>query len=123
RAGRIGQVELVEAGGSRIQHAEAVAPRRHGELGLDVAVDEKLVAENAVEVEQVEEDLAADRIDDLVVEQQRDVERGETRQAETCRFVAGVELIEQQIEAGQALVDILRREVDAVIVVPERAQA
>ena len=36
-------------------------------------------------------------------------------------LVAGVELVEERVEAGEALVDVLCREVDAVVVVPERA--
>ena len=41
---------------------------------------------------------------------------------EACGFVASVRLVEQAIEAGQTFVRILRSEVDAVIVVPQRAQ-
>src|SRR5438445_10312787 len=36
-------------------------------------------------------------------------------------LISGVELIEEQVEAGQALVDVLGSEIDAVVVVPERA--
>src|SRR5262245_45865407 len=116
-------MELVEARWSGVEHPEAIASRRHGEPRLNVAVDEKLVAEDAVEIEQVEENLAADRIDHFVGEQQRDVERRKARQAKPRRFIASVELVEQQVEAGQALVDVLRGEVDTMIVIPERAEA
>src|SRR5438094_8807935 len=37
-------------------------------------------------------------------------------------LIAGVELVEQQKESGQPLVDILRREIHAVVVIPKRAQ-
>src|SRR5213075_1215673 len=47
---------------------------------------------------------------------------GDARESESGGLVAGVEAVEQAVEPRQALVDILRCEVDAVIVVPERAE-
>ena len=88
---------------------------------LDHAVDEELVAQDPVEVEKVEGEQLAGRIEALVGEHHRDVIGGEGGQAEARRLVAGVELVEEQVEAGEALVDVLGGEVHAVVVVPERA--
>src|ERR1700675_3580739 len=40
---------------------------------------------------------------------------------ETRAFIACIELVEQQVERFQALVNVRRREVYAVIVIPQRA--
>src|ERR1051325_6951848 len=88
---------------------------------LYFSVDKKLVAEDAVTVRQIESQRAVVRIEILVVEHHRNVELRETRQTEPGSFIASIELIEQQVEAGEAFVDVLRSEVDAMIVVPERA--
>src|SRR5206468_2541271 len=52
---------------------------------------------------------------------ERDVELGKGREPEAGVLVAGIELVEQELEAEQPLVDVLRRVPDAMIVVPERA--
>src|SRR5207245_10540002 len=51
---QIGQVHLHEARGPGVEPAEAVAARADVQHGLDHAVDEELVAQNAVQVEQIE---------------------------------------------------------------------
>jgi len=94
---------------------------------LNLAVHGELVAEDAVQIEQVEEHQSIDWIEDLVGEQQRDVEIAGSRavrhagQMEPGGLVAGVGLVVQEIKPGQPLVDVLRRERHAVIVVPQRA--
>jgi hypothetical protein len=40
----------------------------------------------------------------------------------SAAFVAGIELVEEAIEADQSFVGILRSEIDAVVVIPERTQ-
>src|SRR5262249_27887839 len=42
------------------------------------------------------------------------------RKAEPGCLIAGIEVVVQVIHSGQSLVDVLGREVDAVIVIPER---
>src|ERR1051325_8782131 len=88
---------------------------------LYFSVDKKLVAEDAVTVGQIESQRAVVRIEILVVEHHRNVELREPRQTEAGSFIASIELIEQQVETGEAFVDVLGGEVDAMIVVPERA--
>ena len=86
---------------------------------LDLAVHRELVAQDAVQVEEIEEEQTSPPIEALVGEHHRDVELGEAREMEAGRFVAGVELVEEQVEPRQPLVDVLRGEVDAVVVIPE----
>src|SRR5439155_20934273 len=118
----VAEEELVEARRPGVQQAEAVFSPGDLEKRLDLAVHHELVAEDAVEVEEVEEDLSV-RIEHLVGEQQRDVELS-TRESkgEGVRvvLVARVSLVEEQVEAGESLVDVLRREIETVVVVPER---
>src|SRR5262249_47270807 len=117
-----GEEELVEARGAAVQDAEAVAPLAHLEEGLDLAVDQELVPDQPVELEEVEAYQPRRRVDQLVREDEGDVEVREARQVEAGQLVAGVELVEDQVEAEQPLVDVRAGVVDAVVVVPERAQ-
>src|SRR5437016_3136257 len=104
----VAEEELVEARRPAVQQTEAVFPPGDLEERLDLAVHHELVAEDTVEVEGVEEDLSV-RIEDLVGEQQRDVELS-TRESkgEGVRvvLVARVSLVEEQVEAGESLVDV-----------------
>jgi hypothetical protein len=118
----ISQVDLQETRRAGAQPAEAVAPGMHVQHGLDCAVDQEFVTQDAVEVEGVEDQLSARGVEALVGEHHGYVVVREAGQAEARGLVARVILIEQQVEAREALVDILGREVDAVIVIPERAQ-
>src|SRR5262249_11000259 len=119
---QVGQEELVEARRTGVEQAETVAARQHVEERLDLAIHQELVAEDAVQVEQVERQQAGGRIVDLVGERQRNIELRETGETESGGFVAGIELVEQAIESEQALVGILRGEIHPVIVVPQRAE-
>src|SRR5262249_56215318 len=104
-----------------VQDPEAIAPLLHLEEGLEDAVHQQLVADQAVEAEEVEADLPRTRVDQLVGEGERDVELGKAREPEAGLLVAGVEGVEEELEAEEPLVDVLRRVLDAVVVVPERA--
>ncbi len=126
----VGQEELVEPGGAGVQQAEAVATTLDVHERLELAVDEELVADEAVQPERVEAELAV-RGEQLVGEDQREIElrvtstRGIIREAgepESGRLVAGVEGVEQELHPGEALVDVLGRVVDPVVVVPRRRQ-
>jgi hypothetical protein len=89
---------------------------------LDLSVDQEPVPQDAVQIEQVEEDLASARVDHLVVEHHGDVVLREARQMETRQLVTGILIVEEQIHPRQALVGVLGGVVDAVVVVPERVQ-
>src|SRR5207247_11272759 len=95
---QIGQEELVEPRWSGVQPAEPVPARADVQHRLDLAVDRELVAQDAVQVEQVENQEACPRIAALVAEYRGDVERGEARQMEACVLVAGVEWVEVGLE-------------------------
>src|SRR6202035_6189937 len=99
-----------EARRAGVQQSEAIPPRLHLEEGLDLAVHQELVAQDAVQAEEVEGQLAVRRVVDLVREHQRNVELRIAGKAEAGRLVAGVELVEHEIEAYQPLVGVLRRE-------------
>src|SRR6185437_13208740 len=104
-----------------IQQTKTITARRDLEKRLNGAVHQKLIAEDAIQIEQVEYQVACLRIEDLVIESERNIELREAGEAETSGFIAGVKLVEQAIEAEEALVSILRGEIHAVIVIPERA--
>src|SRR5262249_3538071 len=67
------QEELVEAGWAGVQQTEPVTTGRNLEEGLDHAIDQELVAQDAIQIEQVEHQLSRVRIEDLVIEHQRDI--------------------------------------------------
>src|SRR5207237_598863 len=71
---RIGQEQLIEARRSTVDPAQPITARVHLEERLDLAVHQELVAENAVEVEQVERQQSGRRVEHLVVQQHRYVE-------------------------------------------------
>src|ERR1700721_461060 len=106
--------ELIEARRPGVQQAEAVTPGRDLEEWLDLAIHQEFIAQNAIQVEQVEYKVAAVRVISSVGKQQRNVELRKAGQPESGFFVAGVKLIEQAVEPGKALVGVLRREIDAV---------
>src|SRR5258708_40236143 len=107
-------IDLVETGGAAVQPPEAVAPGVNVQHGLDHSVHQELVAQDAVQVEQIERQQAASRVEAPVGKQHGDVV-GAAGEVESSGLVAGVELIEQEVEPCQALVGILRREVHAVV--------
>ena len=47
---------------------------------------------------------------------------GKRRQAEPGVLVAGVEVVEDDVEPGEPLVGVLRRVVDAMVVIPQGAE-
>src|SRR5262249_32784228 len=88
---------------------------------LNLAVDQELIAQDTVQVEEIEEQLPGIRIKHFVGEQHGNIELA-AGQAEAGSFVAGIKVVEQQVLAHQPFVDILRGKVDAVVVVEESAQ-
>ena len=114
------QVEPHEARRAADQKAEAILSPLHPEERLDDAVDGVLVAEDAVEIERVEEQLPIG-VERLVGEQQRHVELA-ARQAQAARLIAGVDIVEGAKEADLPLVDVLRRKVGPMRMVEQRAQ-
>ena len=89
---------------------------------MDHAVHQELVAQDTVQVEQIEDQLAGSRVIDLIGEGQRNIKLRIAGQMEAGGLVARIKLIEQQMEPEQALVGVLRGKVHAVVVIPERAQ-
>src|SRR6185503_15764304 len=115
------QIEPIKARRPAIQPAEAITPPLHFEERLYLSVNKKLVSQNAVPVGQIKSEHAVIRIEVLVIEHHRDIKIREARKPKPRRLIAGVELIKEQIKTGEALVDVLSREVYAVVVIPERA--
>src|SRR5713226_7380314 len=102
---------------------KAVASRLHVEEGLEHTVHQELVAQDAVQIKQIKDQLAGGRIVNLVGEGQLDVKLREAGEMEPGAFVASVKLVEQTVKTEQALVSVLRSKVHAVIVIPQRAQS
>ena len=93
---------------------------------LDLAVDKELVAENSICIEQIEFEQPSLVIEDLIVDDHVDIETGEwilsiaeTWQSKARVFVTSVEFVEENVGACETLVRILRRVVDAMIVIPQ----
>src|ERR1043166_6378488 len=106
----------------RVHAPEAMVAARDLQVRLNLAVHRVLVAEDPIEVEEIEEELTV-RIERPIDEHQRDVEVA-ARKAEARGLVAAVEIAvvaEARVEADEPLVDVLRREIEAVIVKPEEA--
>ena len=80
------------------------------------------IADEPLEVESIKTDLAGVGIDEFVVEDDRDIKLRIARQPEACRFVACIELVEDEVEAFQSLVSIFGGVVDAMIVILQRTQ-
>src|SRR5437867_4962217 len=114
-------MKLIKAGRSAVQAAEAVPAGMDLKKGLDLAVHEKLVAQDAIEVEQVEEKQTL-WVEHLVGKQQGHVELAAGKM-EPGALVPGVQIVAEKDKAGEPLVDVLRGEIHAVVVVPEGAQA
>src|SRR6185369_1007876 len=99
----------------------AVPAPEYIEVGLDLAVDQVLVAQMAVGLEDVERRLARAGIDQQVGEDDRNVELRKTRQPEAGVLVTGVIFVEQDVKSGQPLVDIFGGMAFAVVVIPQRS--
>ena len=120
------QVELVESRWPAIDDAKAVFARLDLEIRLDDPVDRELVAENAVDVEDIE-DRPAGLVEQHVVQHERHVEPP-ARQAPRCWpgivLVARVLLVvEGEEEGAEPGIDVGRGEIHAVIVIPHGAEA
>ena len=92
--------QLEVAGHAAVQQTEAVAALFHIEEGLDLAVDQVLVAQVAIGVEQIEGGLSAGRVNGQVDEADRDVVLGVAGQLE-----AGVPQARVARDFVQALID------------------
>jgi hypothetical protein len=90
----------------------------HVQHRRDHAVHQELVAQDAIQVEQIERQQMAGGVEAAIGKQHGDVEFAAGKM-EPGSLVAGVELIEQQEESGQPFVGILRGEVHAMVVVPQ----
>ena len=93
---------------------------------MDRAVDQELVAQDSIQIEEVEDQLAALGIINLVGEGQGNIKLREAGQMEPGIFITGItastpNLAEQCMESEQALISVLGGEIHAVIVIPERA--
>ena len=130
----VAQEELVETGVRAVQEPEPILPPRHSKERLDGAVQDELVAEEAVVVEGVEDEEAV-LVEQLVLDDDGDVELPKLlaareahrppRQPERARIRVqlsrdGVDLVEAQVEAGEPAVDVRPGDVDRVVVVPQR---
>src|SRR5690349_8083549 len=118
---RFGQIEPVEARGTGVKPAEAIAPALDCEKRLNLSIDKELISEDAIAVSEVEGHQAIVRIEVFVIEHHWNVEIWKAGKAKSGCFISSVKLIKKEIETSEAFVDILRREVHAVVVIPERA--
>ena len=87
---------------------------------LDRPVRAELVAENAIQVEQVEHRLEVP-VEQEVIEEDRDVERA-ARQAQGRRpqgFIARVQSVKKIVATEHAFVDVLCCEIEVVVMVPQ----
>jgi len=94
------------------------------EARRDAAVDGQAVAQHAVGVPGVEHNLGAavgGQPEPDVLKDQGNVVLREARQMPAGVLVARVVLVEEAVEAGETGVDVGGREVQPVVVIPERA--
>ena len=115
--------EAVEARRAAVEQAEAVLPRLDVEVRPNLAVHRELVAQDAVKIEEVVDELPAG-VEHLVAEHERHVVRS-ARQLESARvqFVAAIERIEEAVASREAGVNILSGEILPVVVIPQRVHA
>src|SRR5262249_15772111 len=116
-----GQEELNPARRTGMGPAQPVTPRSYLEERLNLSAHQQLIAQKALPVEQMEEEVAGIGVEQLVADKHWDIELAAGK-AEAGGFVPGIKVVEQQKLADQTLVDVLRGKVDAVIVVEECAQ-
>ena len=116
------------AGHRAVQDAEAVAARSHLEVGIVQPVGEQVVAQEPVDVEDVEPELAG-LVPGLVGDHQVDVvvavAPGKRRPAGEAEVDPVIEVLLAAVERavvvhhhGVALVDVLGREIEHVVVEP-----
>src|SRR6185437_10643923 len=103
--------ELVEARRARIKQTEAVTTGRYLQERLDHAVHQELIAQNSIQIEQVEYQLTGLGIENLVGESQRNIELWEAGKTEAGGFIARIQIVEKAIEPEQSFVGVLRGEV------------
>jgi hypothetical protein len=89
---------------------------------LNDSIGQLNVAEQSLEVKGVKTDLPGVGIDQFVVEDDRNIKLRIARQSEACRFISGVELVEDEVEALESFVSILSSVVNTVVVIPHGAE-
>ena len=130
-ARRVGERDLVEPGHAPVQDPEAIFPALHFEIRIGGEVHRHDVAHEAVEFEDVEEELTV-LIERLVANHQVhvviEIAPGVRRPARQPQVDTVVDLLVAAIQAavdvehrGVALVDVLRGEAEHVVVEPMRA--
>ena len=120
------QRELVPTRRPGIVQPQTVAAGQNAQLRLDRSIRAEGVAEDTIQIEQIEHQLEV-FIQHEVVEEDRDVE-GAARQSDVAVgivgvghvFVAGVPGIEQDVGTEHPLVDVLRGEIDMMVMIPQR---
>ena len=120
RMGGLMSARLLDGGHKVVVYdvaAEAVAALVDVQVRLDGAGGTEPVAQDAIEVEQVEDGLAG-LVEDEIVEEDRDIVFA-AGQMQAAAFVAGVLVVEQVVAAEHALVDVLGGEIEMVIMVPQ----
>src|SRR5581483_10630970 len=100
----VGEEHLPEAGGPAPEEPEAILPRLHPQPRLDRPVHQELIAEEAIVVEHVEDERAVRR-EHLVLEDEGDV-KVPAGEPEASGLVAGVQIVEDEVEAGEAAIDV-----------------
>src|SRR5215471_2807130 len=93
------QEEFIEARRTGVEQPEAVAARLDLKERLDLAVDQELITQDAVQVEQVKGQQLRGGIVHLVGKDQRNIALREVWKTESSLIIAGVELVEQEIVA------------------------
>src|ERR1041384_619029 len=119
---RIGQEQFIETRRPAVQDAETIAPLADVEERLNDAIRQLNVAEQSLEIESVKAQQPGAGVQQLIIEHDRDVVLRITRQTEAGGFIAGIELVEDQVKAFKTLVSIFRGVIDAMVVIPQRAQ-
>ena len=125
---QVGQEELVETRWTSVQPAEAIATWMHVHHWIDLSVDEELVSEHAVKIERIhhlqarvliENDVAKDHVDIEVAVVTYAV--SEAGQVKSGGLIASIKVVVEVVHPHQTLVDVLRCEIEHMVVIPERA--
>src|SRR5438445_6119401 len=117
-AARLG---LADAGARTGQKTKSVLAALHIQERLDLAAHHELVAEKTVVGEMVVDEKAV-AVEQPVLDNEADVEIAarQTQRRRRVRLVPGVEGVEGNVEPGEPPIDVLRRDIDGVVVVPHR---
>src|SRR6185295_1492132 len=99
----------------------------HVHHGIYLAVDEELVSEDAVKIERIHHLQARLLIENNVAKDHVDIEVAvvaytvsKAGQVKSSALIASVKLVVEVVHPHQTLVDVLRCEIEHVVVIPER---